>query len=502
MGDYRLEELLGYGGAGEVWRGRRRGSGEDVALKWLRGDEPANRERQLREARLLSAVSHPNLVGLREVISDHGDPVLVLDYLPGGSLASLLARRGRLTPGEVVSIVAPLAAALAYAHDEGLVHADVTPANILFTERGRPVFTDLGIARVLGETADVQATPAYVDPVVASGAAPGPASDVFGLAAVAFHALAGVPPWNAATAADALAVAASGEVPDLRALALDAPADLVDVLSRALSVHPHLRGSAAELALDVRHACLPEPVQFTAAGVAAGVRGSATGALTHAVRVPRPEGPAHAAPPRPPGRFRRAAHAGLRRRRDILAGTAVLLAIGAAALLGLHWGNGGGSPATAVLDAAGARASPTRTSAGVDEFAVPSAAADWMALLDSLYDRRADAFAAGDVERLADVYTADSAQAAADRSEIERLAAVGQRVDGFDPDVLSVESAVGLAPDVTLVVTDSFGPYDVVGGERVVSAQAGRPAARVEVTLRLTSSGWRIGSAMRLAGSG
>jgi len=503
LGDYRLEELLGYGGAGEVWRCRHKVSEETVALKWLRGDAPGNRERQLREARLLSAISHPNLVGLREVVSDRGDPVLVLDFLPGGSLAALLARRSRLRPGEVVSIIAPLAAALAYVHDEGLVHADVTPANILFTERGRPVFTDLGIARVLGEAADIQATPEYVDPAVARGAAPGPASDVFGLAAVAFHALAGIPPWNAATADAALEAAAEGEVPDLRRLAPEAPADLVDVLTRALSVQPHLRGSAAELALDVRHACLPEAVQFGPADAGgASVRVNATGALTHAVRVPRAEGagPAHAAPPRPPGRLRRAVRTGLRRRRDLLATTVILLFVAAAALLGLRWGSNGTAPPAATSTAA--EVGPTVQPEGVDEFAVPSALAGWLPLLASLYERRAAAFAAGDVERLAGVYTADSAQAAADRAEIERLAARGQHVDGFEPEVLSVESATGSAPDVRLVVTDSFGPYVVVGDLQVVSAEAGRSAVRVEVSLRLTSSGWRIASAVRLDASG
>ncbi len=508
MGDYRLEDLLGYGGAGEVWLARHRGNGDQVALKWLRGAGEDNRERQRREAALLAALSHPNLVQLRDVVGDRGELVLVLDYLPGGSLASLLARRGRLDAGEVVSILAPLAAALAYAHDEGVIHGDVTPANILFTERGRPVLTDLGIARVLGEAGAAQATPAYVDPAVARGAAPGPASDVFGLAAVAFHALCGVAPWNAASAADVLAVAASGAVPDLQRLAPDTPGELVTVLSRALSAEPDQRGSAAEFALDARHACLPQRVRFDDADPVARGRGSVTGALTHAVRVPRPEGPAHAAPPRTPGRWRRSLHAGRRRQRDLLAAVAAFLAIGAAALAGMHWGSSSAAPAaistTAASPTTGLTPGPTSglTPDGVDEFAVPKAAAGWLALLSSLYDRRAGAFTAGDVERLTGVYTEGSGQAAADRAEIERLAAAGQRLDDFDPDVLSVDSAHGSAPEVTLVVTDSFGPYAVVADQRVVSSQAGRAAAQVEVSLRLTSSGWRIESAVRLAGSG
>ncbi|CAN5704865.1 hypothetical protein BH18ACT7_BH18ACT7_03030 [soil metagenome] len=200
VGEYRIEELIGYGGCGEVWRARHRDTGESVALKWLRGGGPELRERQLREAGLLAVVHHPHLGRLREVLLDRGDPVLVLDHHAGGSLAALLARRRRLRPGEVVSVISPVAAALAYAHDEGLVHADVTPGNVLFSAAGRPVLTDLGVARVLGEDADLHATPEYVDPQVARGGAPTAASDVFGLAAVAFHALAGIPPWNASGA--------------------------------------------------------------------------------------------------------------------------------------------------------------------------------------------------------------------------------------------------------------------------------------------------------------
>src|SRR5206468_1692259 len=96
---------------------------------------------------------------------------------------------------------------LAHAHANGVVHGDLSPGNIVFTAEGRPVLTDLGLARVLGEEAAGEVTPAYVDPTVARGGAPGPASDVFGVAAAAFHALTGIPPWNAAGPAETVAVA-------------------------------------------------------------------------------------------------------------------------------------------------------------------------------------------------------------------------------------------------------------------------------------------------------
>src|SRR3712207_4321959 len=177
---YTLETLLGRGGSGEVWRAVPRAGGPAVAVKLLVAGDA---ERQAREAALLGSLDHPHLVRLHEVVHQprRGGPprvALVLDLLTGGSLADLLARRGRLRPGEVVTAVAPVAAALAHVHGEGVVPGDLSPGNIVFPGEGRPVLTDLGVARVVGEEARGRVTPAYVDPVVARGGAPGPSSDV------------------------------------------------------------------------------------------------------------------------------------------------------------------------------------------------------------------------------------------------------------------------------------------------------------------------------------
>src|ERR671921_2039332 len=225
---YTLEARIGRGGSGEVWRAVPRRGGAPVAVKVLVAGDP---ERQAREAVLLGELDHPHLVRLIEVVHQPrrggaARVALVLDLLEGGSLAALLARRGRLRPGEVVTALAPVAATLAHAHERGVVHGDLSPGNVVFTAEGRPVLTDLGVARVLGEEAAREVTPAYVDPSVARGGAPGPASDVFGVAAAAFHALTGVAPWNAATPADTLRVAAEGVLPDLAELASDAPPPL------------------------------------------------------------------------------------------------------------------------------------------------------------------------------------------------------------------------------------------------------------------------------------
>ena len=169
---YVVEELLGYGGSGEVWRGHASSTGAPVALKRLPVSDAAQAQAARAEAALLSTLDHPHLIGLHELVPAGDAVVLVLDLADGGSLADLLARRGRLTPGETITALAPIGAALAYAHDEGVVHGDVTSANVLFTAAGLPLLADLGVARIIGDASPANSTPAYVDPSVASGCAP------------------------------------------------------------------------------------------------------------------------------------------------------------------------------------------------------------------------------------------------------------------------------------------------------------------------------------------
>ena len=263
---YVVEELLGFGGSGEVWRGRVSSGGDPVALKRLSIAEPAQLQGARAEAALLSTLDHPHLIRLHELVPVADAVVLVLDLAAGGSLADLLAQRGRLPAGEVITALAPIGAALAYAHNEGVVHGDVTPANVLFTEPGLPLLADLGVARIVGDSAPARSTPAYVDPAVAAGCAPGAPSDVFMLAATAVHALTGMPVWSGASPAEMLAQAAAGEL-DVADRLSGIPFDMAALLVRALSVEPHLRCTAAELALDLRHSGEPVPVELAAGRV-------------------------------------------------------------------------------------------------------------------------------------------------------------------------------------------------------------------------------------------
>ncbi|MBY3551985.1 serine/threonine-protein kinase [Modestobacter lapidis] len=552
---YVLEELLGRGGSGQVWRARPRGGGDPVAVKVLVRGDPA---RQVREAALLAELDHPHLVRLhrvvrREVRGGPAEVSLVLDLLAGGSLAALLSRRGRLRPGEVVTAIAPVAAALAQAHEHGIVHGDLSPGNIVFTAEGRPVLTDLGTARLVGEAGRAEVTPAYVDPVVARGGAPGPASDVFGVAAAAFHALTGIAPWNAAEPGGALGVAAGGHLPDLALLAPDASEELVRVVRRGLSAEPHLRGSAAAFALDLRHACRPEPVRLPASGVPDEVLGE-TGRgprteLTHQVAERRARA-AHAAPAAE-SRLARAWAALARRREELVpagagaagnllrrwaVSVAALLALAGglvgAAWVGANWGSEGGDGAVPMADSgsvavgevpgevgegSSAPVAPQRVPAD-PEPPVPTPTAEpepgpvpvsgppagdadgWAAVVRQLYTQRARAYAAGDGALLAAVYTPGSALLERDAEQIAQLARAGRSVAGFEPTVLRVTSVTGDAERVVVDLVDEIPDHRVGAvGSPPSAAQlvAGRGPTEVQMTLERTADGWRIGDASR-----
>ena len=174
----------------------------------------------------------------------------------------MLARRSR-SPLAKCHGAGAIGAALAYAHQRGVLHGDVTPGNILFTSIGLPMLGDLGVARIVGDSVAVRCTPEYIDPAVARGFVPGPSSDVFMLGAIAMRALTGSPVWRGTTTAGILADAAAGDLGHLR----ERLAVLPPPVSRSragMVAEPHLRCTAAEFALDLRHSAVPMPVELSA----------------------------------------------------------------------------------------------------------------------------------------------------------------------------------------------------------------------------------------------
>jgi serine/threonine protein kinase len=516
---YVAEDLIGFGAAGEVWRGHDLVSGDVVALKRLRVPDDDGHARLRREAALLAALDHPHLLRLRDTVCTDDRWVLVLDYAAGSSLAALLLDRGRLRPGEIVTALSPVAAALAYAHSEGLVHGDVTPANVLFTSDGRPLLADLGIARVVCDEDPVRATPEYVDPAVAAGAAPGPATDVFAVGAIAFHALTGEPPWVGPSAEESLYLAASGDVPDLAARAPDVLEALVRVVQRALSAEPAHRGSAAELALELRHACAPEPVELRC-GPTSVPPAAKPAALTHDVR------PREARLPAEPTRRRHRRVVQSRRSRAVAAcrralsskglRAAVLgaLSVALAVRLGIAWA--GARPAGSAEVPSGARstaatnlptdAGPARPSApNPTPSANESAAADpawqsapfsgsaqrWANVLSRLDVDRQQAFAKDDSSLLNAVYTPASAALAADQKQLGEIRSDGARAVGVHHQLYAMRLVSVDTDRAVLDVREALLGYQLRHGTHVVQ-RAGSATRTYQITLLAHNGGWRI----------
>ncbi len=207
-GRYRLVRPIGTGAMGMVWQGHDERLQRPVAVKKLMlrpglgaGEASEKVARCLREGRIAARLQHPNAITVFDVVDDDGVPHLVMEYLPSRSLATVIAEDGPLPPGEVALIGAQVAAALTAAHAAGIVHRDITPANVLLGEDGTAKLTDFGISRavddtVVTRTGMVAGTPAYLAPEVALGADPTPASDVFSLGSTLYAAVEGEPPFG------------------------------------------------------------------------------------------------------------------------------------------------------------------------------------------------------------------------------------------------------------------------------------------------------------------
>ncbi|MDR7302569.1 serine/threonine-protein kinase [Haloactinomyces albus] len=207
-GRYRLYQQIGSGAMGVVWRAVDERLQRTVAVKQLllqAGQTDAEteeaRERSMREGRIAARLQHQNAIAIFDVAEDEGQPVLVMEYLPSESLASMISERGVLPPLEVARIGAQVAGALSAAHMAGIVHRDLKPGNILLGDNGQAKITDFGISRAIGDVAVTQSgilagTPAYLSPEVALGRDPAPASDVFSLGSTLYAAIEGHPPFG------------------------------------------------------------------------------------------------------------------------------------------------------------------------------------------------------------------------------------------------------------------------------------------------------------------
>jgi serine/threonine protein kinase len=507
-----------------VWAAERTDDGRQVALKVL-GD-PASQPRLRREAQILSRLRHPHIVRIRELTTtDDGRLVLVLDLVPGGDLGALVAVRGPLEPGEVVTVLTPLAGALAQVHADGLTHGDITPANVLFGDDGRPMLCDLGVARLGGLEPVQYATEGFYDIDRAEGPST-PADDIYALGALAWFALtARVPPEPALR-------------PPVISLVPALPLPLAALIERCLSRDPGLRPVATELASAAFDAAPAEPVALTPTDPA----GDPTAAVTHRVRR-RPSAQPQSPPPPERLSLRRNASRGRRTPPRWLVGVTALIGLAVVAGL-LLFGTGRLAGGDAVVDPSAAPSSAGPSSAGLSSTTpsstTPSSTAPSSATSSSttalpsgpspssssgasslsgtatvgggrppaegggaeagpaeavvaLGAMRAQAFATGDGAMLQAADAAGSSALDADLAILKQLESSQVLLQGISFHVGDVTVLDESARVATLRLTAATGAHQVVRRDgSVVATVPQGPAAPVVITLVRGELGWQV----------
>jgi len=259
-GRYRVLRRLGTGGMASVYLAEDQRLGRQVAVKRLHTGRPEEDARRFaREARLGAILNHPNLVTVFDTVSDEESVLIVMEYVGGTDLATVLGS-GPLAEEEGMRILQALASAIDHAHQHGIVHRDIKPANVLVRGDGQVKLADLGIARALEDTAIthsgvVLGTLLYIAPEALQGEEVGPEADVYSLALIALEVLSGKRARQEGTVAQVTHRAVNEPPPDLRELRPDVPAAAAEILSRALDPDPSRRpGSASALMRDLAQA--------------------------------------------------------------------------------------------------------------------------------------------------------------------------------------------------------------------------------------------------------
>ncbi|WP_433384005.1 serine/threonine-protein kinase [Actinoplanes sp. CA-142083] len=303
LGDrYRLEDRLGAGGMGEVWRAVDELLGRQVAVKAMLpsvADDPDFARRFLAEAKSMARVNHPAVASIHDFGNVQGVAYLVMELVEGESLAQRLARVGRMGAPETMRLIAQAADGLQAVHDQGIVHRDIKPANLLIRRDGSLVITDFGIARHedasrLTASGAILGTPSYLSPEQVMGHPATARSDIYSLGLTAYECLAGERPF---VGDNPYAVALQRLQSAPRTIGITLPAQVLMVVERALATDPAGRWpSAAELAAAARATADPRTADRSGGPAHGGSahRGSAHGGSAHA--GPAHAGPAHSGP--------------------------------------------------------------------------------------------------------------------------------------------------------------------------------------------------------------
>jgi serine/threonine protein kinase len=263
IGSCILEKLLGYGGSSAVFLAQNRLTGEKVAIKVFLPRSTMDKQMQrnfyhrfLREAQAASELDHPNILSIFSYGEHDGLPYIVMPYMPGGTLSEYVATYGPLSLSQAQQYLEQISSALNYAHENGCVHCDVKPANLLLDGWGQVVLSDFGIVRLMQPDGNgteqamkssetLMGTPDYISPEQALGEPLDGRSDVYSLAVTLFFLLAGKPPFQADSSIAMALMHVHETPPALGMTRADITPQIDSVLAKALSKWPEERYQTA-----------------------------------------------------------------------------------------------------------------------------------------------------------------------------------------------------------------------------------------------------------------
>jgi len=242
-GRYRLGEMIGRGGMGDVFKGTDVHTNEQVAIKLLHDaivqENPDIVDRFEREGEALRTLNHPNIVTMLDTAEENGKHYLIMEYVTGGSLRDLIDEQSRLPIEAVLNVALDLCDALTRAHRLNIIHRDIKPDNVLLAEDGTPRLTDFGVAHLGGRSrltqiGSVIGTYAYLSPEACNGEELDERTDIWSFGVMLFEMLVGRVPFNEQTTASVLTAILTKPAPDLTRLRSNIPEPLLNLIYRML----------------------------------------------------------------------------------------------------------------------------------------------------------------------------------------------------------------------------------------------------------------------------
>jgi predicted Ser/Thr protein kinase len=286
IGRYEIIELVGRGGMGVLYRGRDKSLERDVAVKMMLVDftsDPSARERFEREAKAVARLQHRNVVTIHELGDADGAPYIVMEFLSGKDLDTLLKSETPITLGDKLDIAVQLCEGLGYAHEQGIVHRDIKPGNVRVLEDGTVKILDFGIAKFAVSSVTlsgtIMGTPSYMAPEQIMGQPVDGRADLFSAGVLLYEILTGKKPFTGDQPTTVVYQIMHTEPPSVRDSVPELPEALHEIVSRALQKNPNERYSrASEMASDLQMVkmMLDLPLNNSTSGApAAGGQGSA-----------------------------------------------------------------------------------------------------------------------------------------------------------------------------------------------------------------------------------